>query len=362
MICMAPRMTKSKMYSYMRNVGRSFGYAMVDSVKSMNPTVTALFKTTAEQSRDLYQSVKNFDAKSLGFEDSDLKGTLGQAVKDLKNNALDDIRTGKWYNKDRMNRYETEMAEDMFGINFDDFGDFDDFNFEDTDLDEEASITEDSTKATVKSMDEVGGKVSTAVSTAAIKSADYIVESNRINTKAIYGLTQAGFSQVNKGVATMNGNLQLLVSLAEPITTHIQNSALFYTKSQEYQNKSLEYLKQIAANTSPKSSNNFKTSGRGKSSTDFITSEGVIDIAALFENGAKRMKENTEMITSMLSFVPGGEKALLKMATASPLQFALTSAISAMFGMEDKQGNSIKKSFENFNKVLAEFSYLSLEV
>jgi hypothetical protein len=48
----------------MRNVGRSFGYAMVDSVKSMNPTGTALFKTTAEQSRDLYQSVKNFDAKS----------------------------------------------------------------------------------------------------------------------------------------------------------------------------------------------------------------------------------------------------------------------------------------------------------
>ncbi len=216
----------------MRNVGRSFGYAMVDSVKSMNPTVTALFKTTAEQSRDLYQSVKNFDAKSLGFEDSDLKGTLGQAVKDLKNNALEDIRTGKWYNKDRMDKYETEMAEDMFGINFDDFGDFDDFNFEDTDLDEEASITEDATKATVKAMDKVGGKVSTAVSTAAIKSADYIVESNRINTKAIYGLTQAGFSQVNKGVATMNGNLQLLVSLAEPITTHIQNSALFYTKSQ----------------------------------------------------------------------------------------------------------------------------------
>lgn len=353
---MAPRMTKSKMYSYMRNVGRSFGYAMVDSVKSMNPTVTALFKTTAEQSRDLYQSVKNFDAKSLGFEDSDLKGTLGQAVKDLKNNALDDIRTGKWYNKDRMNKYETEMAEDMFGINFDDFGDFDDFNFEDTELDEEASITEDATKATVKAMDTVGGKVSTAVSTAAIKSADYIVESSRINTKAIYGLTQAGFSQVNKGVATMNGNLQLLVSLAEPITTHIQNSALFYTKSQEYQNKSLELLKQIAANTSPKSSNNFKTSGRGKSYTDFITSEGVIDIAALFENGTKRMKENTEMITSMLSFVPGGEKAILKMATASPLQFALTSAISGLFSIEDRQGNSIKKSFENFNKVLADFS------
>lgn len=353
---MASRMTKAKMSSYMRNVGRSFGYAMVDSVKSMNPTVTALFKSTAEQSKDLYQSVKNFDAKSLGFEDSDLKGTLGQALKDLKNNALDDIRTGKWYNKERISQVESQMAEDMFGINFDDFGDFDDFNFDDTELDEEASITEDATKATVKAMDTVGGKVSTAVSTAAIKSADYIVESNRLNTKAMFGLTQAGFSQVNKGVATMNGNLQLLVSLAEPITTHIQNSALFYTKSQEYQNKSLELLKQIAANTAPKSSNSYKSSARGKSYTDFITSEGIIDIAALFENGAKRMKENTEMITSMLSFVPGGEKAILKMATASPLQFALTSAITAMFSMKDKQGNSIKSSFENFNKVLSNFS------
>jgi hypothetical protein len=253
----------------MRNVGKSFGYALGDSLKDMNPTVTAMFRSTAEQSKELYQSVKNFDAKSLGFQDSDLKGTISQGLKDLRNNALEDIRTGKWYNKDRMRSFENQMAEDMLGINFDDFGDFDDFNFDDTDLDEQASITEDATKATAKAMDAVGGKVSTAVSTAAIKSADYIVESGRANTKAIYSLNQAGFSQVNKGMAAINGNLQLLVNIAEPLTTHIQNSALFYTKTTEYQNKSLELLQQIANNTAPKSSNAYGTSSNKRKTYGF---------------------------------------------------------------------------------------------
>ena len=350
------RMTKAKMFSYMRNVGKSFGYAMVDSVSTMNPTVTALFKSTAEQSKELYSSVKNFDAKSLGFESGDLKGTLGQAVKDIRNNALDDIRTGKWYNKERINRYNDEMAEDMLGINFDDFGDFDDFNFDDTDLDEQASITQDATRATAEAMDKVGGKVAGAVSTAAIQSADYIVESGRLNTKALYNLNLTGFGQVNKGLAAMNGNLQLLVSLAEPITTHIQNSALFYTQTQEYHTKSLELLKQIVANTSPKAPSGYKGGSRSKGYMDYITSDGIIDFQALLTDGGKRIKENTELITSMLSMVPGGEKAIIKMASASPLQFALTTAIGSLFNVKGKNGKSIRDSFEDFNKVLSNFS------
>ena len=352
---MAPRMTKSKIYSYMRNVGRSFGYAMVDSVSSMNPTVTALFKSTAEQSKDLYESIKNFDGKSLGFE-SNLKGTLSEGLRDLKNNALDDIRTGKWYNKDRKNAIESQMAEEALGINFDDFGDFDDFNFDDTDLDEQASIQEDATRTTAHAMDVVGSKVSGAVSTAAIKSADYIVESGRLNTKALYNLNLSGFGQVNKGVAAINGNLQLLVSLAEPLTTHMQNSALFYTKSQEYYNESLTLLKQIASNTAPKSSNNYSSSKKSKGYMDYITSEGIIDFAGMIADGGKRIKENTEMITSLMSIVPGGEKAIIKMATASPLQFALTAAIGQLFNVKDSKGRSIRSSFEDFNKVLSNFS------
>lgn len=352
---MAPRMTKSKIYSYMRNVGRSFGYAMVDSVSSMNPTVTALFKSTAEQSKDLYESIKNFDGKSLGFE-SNLKGTLSEGLRDLKNNALDDIRTGKWYNKDRKNAIENQMAEEALGINFDDFGDFDDFNFDDTDLDEQASIQEDATRTTAHAMDIVGSKVSGAVSTAAIKSADYIVESGRLNTKALYNLNLSGFGQVNKGVAAINGNLQLLVSLAEPLTTHMQNSALFYTKSQEYYNESLTLLKQIASNTAPKSSNNYSSSKKSKGYMDYITSEGIIDFAGMLADGGKRIKENTEMITSLMSIVPGGEKAIIKMATASPLQFALTAAIGQLFNVKDSKGRSIRSSFEDFNKVLSNFS------
>ena len=127
-----PNRTKS--FQYMRNVGKSFGYAFAETFKTNNPTVTAMFGQTKDFSGKLYSGIKDFKSN---FKDFTTTG-FGKDVKDITkegfSNVLSDLKSGKWYNTERS---EKLMAESM-GMDFesfDDFGDFD-FDFDDEKMEE----------------------------------------------------------------------------------------------------------------------------------------------------------------------------------------------------------------------------------
>ena len=282
--------------AYLRNVGKSFGYAAIDVFNQYNPTVSALFSETKSLSSDLYQSIKDFSAKKVSFNENSLVGQIRGAAKDVINNTIADIKSGNLYNKQRADK----IMEESMGFGDEDFGDFDfEFDFDDGDTAAEITAQEKSTEILSNTISESAQKATGAIATATVRSADYIVESGRANTKAIYDLTSSGFSKMTTGLGAINSNISTLVELGKPLTQHMQNAGLFYTKSTEFQEKSLKLLEQIANNTAPKTPEFKKKGSKEFTMADAITADGLLDIRAFRDHIKDYVKTNLDMVKAL---------------------------------------------------------------
>ena len=350
---------------YIKNVGKSFGYAAIDAFGEYNPQIKSLASGAKEFSSDLYQTIDDFKA-TMTDTDSE-KGLIGQGkdiVKDLRNNLMEDLKSGNWYNKQRAQQAEESMMEAMFG-SFDDF----DFDFDDIDFDDDGSessssdsISSDtaavvssnqkSAKAIVDSMDMVGRKTAGAISTATVKSADYIVSANKQVNKALYSLHAKGYQQMSTGLAAINQNMAALVTLAEPLTTHMQNSATFFTSSAEYQKNVLEKLDILIKNTTVPEQQ-VEMSNK-KTLSSILTADGVIDLSSYFGMITDNIKAYKDEAMGLLDMM-GGPQEIAKMITSNPIglisKFMIDGAIpqmmkSSMQAFNDSLGNVFAAGFD----------------
>ena len=334
--------------SYIKNVGKSFGYSAVDVIKSYNTASVSFAKNTKEFVTELYQSIRDFKENASDREsEKTFKGDLRDVVSDMKKNIIEDLKSGNFYNKQRAAKAEDELATSMFS----DFGDFDDFDFE-FDDDTESSDSDDfAAEKSLNSeleeaLDTVGQKSSSAVAMATIESADYIVQSGKQNSKAIYALTNRGFNQISTGLAAVNSNISNLVQLGEPLTAHMQNSSLFYTKSSEYQEKALSLLENISKNTTPVETK--RETSYAKNTIGSLLSDGTLDISSYIN----MVKENTKSFVDMAKGaldMAGGVKGMGAVAAGSPLQMIPKGIINALLP------KAMKETMKTFDKSLQGF-------
>ena len=187
--------------SYLKNVAKSFGYAMGDTLMSYNPVVVSIAKESKETASDIYQSIKSFSFDGKTIDEKAFKGTIKNTINDVWNNFKDDLKSGNWYNKERQNQADEAMMKSL-GFDFDlDF----DFNLDEDWGDDEESADlastvvksdANSTKQIIESVDVVGYKIAASSARATTEAADYIVSSNNQASKAIYNLTSRGFGSV----------------------------------------------------------------------------------------------------------------------------------------------------------------------
>ncbi len=353
--------TKIKATQYMRNVGKSFGYAFAESFRSANPTVTAMFNQSKEYTTNLYHGIKDF---KTNFKDFTSTG-IGKDVKDVAqegfSNILSDLKSGKWYNKERSEK-SAMSAMGMDDFNFDDdFGDFD-FDFDENKMEEishEDKVTEASTKATINAMDAVGQKTSAAIGAASVHSANYIVKANRANTNALFKLNSEGFSTVASGIAAVNSNIGILVEMGKPLTEHMQNSSLFYAKSTEYQEKSLKLLEQIAANTAPASSINSNRGSSNKRITlmDLVNPDGTLNMGTVKKLGKNALDSSSLGLIVGMAGMFGGVKNTGKMLVSNPIGLVMEMMMGGLLNTKGKRNTkrSSADAMGDFNDVLANF-------
>ena len=309
---------------YLKNVGKSLGYIAVDSFKQMNPNITAVYDNAKEFTSDLYQTIDDFTYKFKGSGESSLnpKSKVKSTATEIWTNARDDFLSGKWYNKERKEAAEMETYKAM-GLDFS----FDmDFDFEDEDISTSNKSDQTELEQSQKETEAIIGTVNSSVAAAAnsivaanARSTDYLASMMTTNMSALYDLNHSGFNAINSGMAAINQNISALVTLGKPLTDHMQNSALFYSKSTEFQNKALELLTQIAKNTGGPEK---KTPSRKRTFESYV-GEGGIDLAGLFsdmkEDASKTIKEYKELLDMM-----GGVGGLGKDYKASPISTLLT--------------------------------------
>lgn len=352
------RFTKINALSYARNVGKSFGYAFIDNFSNMAPTTAALLKESNDLKNEMFANISSFKSKATDFDKSGTASIVLEGAKDFRNNLVADIRNGTWYNKQRIEKANDEIASDAFGISLDDFGDFDsDFDFDtgddmDFDTDVTVSAEEANAKAISSAVSEASQRAAGAVSMATAQSAEYVVTSNRANTKALYNGMTSGFGKINVGLAAINTNISALIELGKPLTDHMQNSSKFYIATSQYQEKSLALLEQIAKNTTPPDVKR-KQSKKGTTMNDLVTADGLLDISAYKDFVQTQFKDMTSMFTSSLDMI-GGAKNGMKMLTASPGQLLLPFLTGQLFNVRGSKTNrTLKQAISGFDKALS---------
>lgn len=320
--------------TYIKNVGKSFGYVVGDIMKEYNPVITSIASDTKDTVEDLYSSIKPFVSSKPDLNEKTLSGTIRSTVDDSIKNVFEDLKSGNLYNKSRNKASEDALAKSFMG----DLGDFDfDFDFDEDFDDEDDSISskeivannDKSTIDIINAVDQVGYKVADTLGTATIESADYIVKSSKQDNKAMYALNRRGFSQITSALLSVNKSIAQFSQIGEPLTAHMQNSSVFFTRTTETLNRMDQTLQQIAKNTTPAPSatNGNYNLAKGtlsdvlgdsfslSSYKEMIKSniEDYKDMVSMFADMAKGMKdESTGSYGKNISLVGMGTKALVQ--------------------------------------------------
>ena len=345
---------------YIKNVGKSFGYIAVDTLKDYNPAITSTISQAKDLSSDLYQYVKDIKSSAgdrMSKSESSLLQVGKDTISDLWKNTKSDLMTGNFYNKARKDEAETIAMEAMMGFSMDDFNfddDFGDFDFDDdmgsksadpndTGVSPEVETQVRTTEAVIRSMDSVGYAMSGSINRTSVKTAEYIVAAQERSSRALYDLSNRGFKQINVGLGAINANMTTLATLAQPLTTHMQNSATFYTNTSEFQKKTLELLGKLVENTSPIQTQSNRS--RTKGTIGDLMSGGILDVRAYAEYVGGNVKDYFSLVTDMIGMM-GGAKSTSKNLTASPISSAMKMALQGVMP------KVLKESMKDFNEML----------
>lgn len=246
--------------SYLSNVLKSIKYATIDTVAEMNPVIVDMYQTNKNFIKDTMEEMKENGEKS-----AEKKDAIKKKIKDGYVNLKDDLRTGNFYNKDRMKKAEEESGMEMFGFDMPDF-DFD-INFDDpfeenddsqdTETLTDNSVEEDNNPFIIKAMNMALGGTTRSISRSSSQSAGMVsntlVETSKFNadiiamsTERILNNTIAIGATLHTDLSAINTNLASVVSFTDnAFRTHIENSSTFFEAQKMQMQEQTDILKEI---------------------------------------------------------------------------------------------------------------------
>ena len=298
--------------TYIKNVGKSFGYAVQDTFKEYNPVISSIHKQVKETKSELYETIKDFKSPDVEGGKS-LIGDLKATGNDIWNNFKSDVRSGKFYNKERAKGSDEAMAK-MLGFDMSEFEmDFDDDWGDDWDDEDSGSSSSEAeissgvknTQALIGTMDTVGAQVANTVAGATVESASYLAKNSNNNTRALYNLNQKGFNAMSTALLSVNNTIASFAKIGEPLSTHMQNSSVFFTKTTETLNQMNQTLQQIAKNTTPAMDTTNSNSKSAKHTLGSIMDDGVISIDAYKDMVKENFSDYKDIVDMAVNGIKG---------------------------------------------------------
>lgn len=322
---------------YVKNVTKSAGYILFDTVKDLNPSLSEFYESNNQVIKDVVSQAKNIRKIIRDGKDAVADNEYTLIARDTVHNFLDDLKTGNFYNRDRQEKYD-ESAMKAMGFSIDDWdmsSPVDENHGEGSPTPNEIA---DQNMLTADKMDAIGQKISQATGRASIGAADYIVKSSRATFDKLFAQNEKLFAGLNNNIVGLNNNLSVVgKNIIDPLNKHIVNSAKFYQVMTEQTSKQTALLENI---------NNLLTERYGKKKEDTKTAKkyGYDDVVGAngtlnLELYAEMVKVNfatmTEMVTGMAKMMnPEMMKANLHSPIALLLKGGLGSLGKKMFGPE----------------------------
>ena len=356
----------TNMIDYVKNVAKSVAYSVSDELSETAETSKSFVTTNKEVLSEIYSSMRDLRKLSRRATSYVKKSKIYEAADEGIKATLEDIKTGKFYNKERIAKFEERALGSMMDFNDDDSGlDFDFDNSDtsvDNDNDDMLKGFDDVEEAVVMSSRDNAAAVSTtigkvgAASIAAGKANTMLLYDQQIKTNSIM---EKGFSSIFDRLGQMNKVNTDLVS------THADNSARFYESTTKLLQEQNVLLRQIVENQKLASGATEKKKPTNSTITfnDVIGANGELDI----KNYAKNIKQNliNEMppeLKMIFGDSIGGEGSnLLLTFAASPLQFITKFVAKSLIPSVTKQA---VKEFDNtlsgaFSGILARFNKMA---
>lgn len=339
----------TNLVNYIGNLGKSVAYSTVDKFSKMAPATTEFVKTNNELYKSVYENIRDYKTtyrRTSNF----IKGSKVYEAGGVYLSALvDDISTGKLYNRER----QSEMEAKAIGFNDggsgdDDWGSFsmDDSDFglgDDSDNDFGSfTVGDELISESVKKSSEANAN---AVSMAIARTGEYIVENNKMQNNLMFSHSIQAFSNINSGINTVNENIgKMLEFSSQVLKTHVDNSTKFYDNATQQLQQQTAYLKQIVDAVVTKAEE--KNDKEKITFEDIIGTEGTPDLKKYFSV----VKKNA---SNMLGAVPnmdfgGGGNPLLAFV-AQPLKFIPDLIVSKMVP------KMIESSIQDFDKSLSNY-------
>ncbi|WP_304576660.1 C39 family peptidase [Romboutsia ilealis] len=352
---------------WFNNVAKSLGYATTDLVTELVPASSEFVKSNYESTTELVNNMRQ--NRSSGKRFTTQLGNIEQVKigQTALRNALEDIKSGKIYNKEREDSFfdsEIDSAgSESFGIDFgdDDFSFGDDFDsddeFEDVDIDDSDPNVTNVKKVNVKN---VNNNIERSVNMLPLAKAmsnqtNAIVTSIQGSSQVQTALTGEFMMMYNNtstatvgGLTAINDNLSLLVDFQNnSMSKYIGASLKYYEDNLKKIDDSLELLRdgfsgKLNEDTSRKQSKN--------DGIDPFLGNGGLDIKEyikLVKSNIRREAEANDM-ASALGMFWNDTDTLREMAT-NPLKMVLNGAMKSAIpkSLKEKLSN-VDETFSNF--------------
>ena len=322
---MATKTKLNPVTNYLKNVTKSMSYAAADISKDLMPNVGEFTSANKEFLKTTYATLKNPKSalkKSVSaIQSSKIYQALDYGVK----NTFEDLRTGNFYNMERINRDEVKLA----GFDMDDMNDFSEFGVDndwESKLNEKPVKKNEITDGDMKIINAVEGSSAanaSATVNAVIKASDYQVKSSRANFGQLYMQNERLFSGLHQDISVVGATVESIHKITSASLQNIdKNMSDFFTtelKLSQERNAMLKEMLEIQRNMYTSAANKEKAENdksRAKTKRNRwsdVQFNGIADFDSYFEVikknvgntiaglGIPAFNENSNMLATMMT-------------------------------------------------------------
>ena len=311
-------MAKVKITNYLKNLGKSLVFATVeDTIKAEMPSAAEFVSTNADTMKHVYHGVKDYKS-TVKRAGQMIAGTgLYQAGDYAFKSALEDLKTGNFYNQQRGDDLMMKsMGMDDFDMDFDE-----DFSME---SDNTPSLDHD-TEATIQTIEASTAASTNAIAGATVKSAEHIAGTVRQSTSLMFAQQEKLFSGLNNNILGMHGTLSNIMAFNQNnLQAHLENSRKYFEESSQLNRENNAILKEMLDmqrhDFQARQKSREEAAKRTKDKfniNNLMGMNGGMDIASYFSHIKKNATDELEM--SELGILAGMDPDQLKMMVANPL-------------------------------------------
>lgn len=339
-----------KVVSYTKNIAKSVQFSAVDYLKGTAPNAAEFLEDNEELFKQTFSAIKDYRNTVKTVNKLTRNSRFGVAASEGTKALFEDLKTGKFYNRERVADFEIRaMGSDGFDGFDDDWGSMDaDLGFSEDSNEEYAGA-----RATIRSTKLLSEKVGAAVDESikanaqvTYKSAAHITDSISKATNLFYAQNVKFHSMVNTSMANLQASTATIAQTSTAVQTHIENAKTYYEKSLaifQENNAILKEMAEMQRNLYKREQEVSKRSGYN----DVVGAGGTPDLEEYGKRLLKNVKSQLPAEFSMLFGDDFGKDANMLLAfVGSPLKFLPDLLVKTIVPA------TIKKTAEAFDKTL----------